>query len=184
MTPLMTGAEMRSLSGLSFASDVEATVAITAAQQVAESYLNRVLVQGAQDEAFDLCGRRSVLLHAYPVDSLVSVTLDGANVDDFEVCELSGILALPQTAACGDKLRVQYIGGYPASAIPAPIKVACALIWRAISQATDNNGQQVVSGRLDGYSVSYVTPGQMVSGLERLAPAAAALLSPYRGKAW
>ena len=184
MTPLMTGAEMRSLSGLSFASDVEATVAITAAQQVAEGYLNRVLVQRAQDEAFDLCGRRSVLLHAYPVDSLGSVTLDGVEVDGCELYEPSGVLTLPRHSPGGSRLRVQYIGGFPVDIMPTPIKVACALIWRAIAYSTDNNGQQLVTERLDGYSATYVSPAQAVGGLERLAPMAAALLSPYRGKAW
>ena len=66
----------------------------------------------------------------------------------------------------------------------AALPVALALIWRAISYAGDNSGQQVVSERLDGYSVTYVTPAAAVDGLERLAPAAAALLSPYRGRAW
>ena len=184
MNLCMTAAEMRDLSGLSFATDAAAEAAIIAAQQVAEGYLNRVICQDTQEETFNLNGRRSVLLHAYPVDSLVSVTLDGEEVDGCEVCELSGILALPRYSPGGDQLYVRYIGGFPDDAIPTPIKVACALIWRAISQATDNNGQQVVSERLDGYSVTYVTPGQAVSGLDRLAPAAAALLAPYRGKAW
>jgi hypothetical protein len=180
----MTAAEMRDLSGLTFATDAAAEAAILAAQQVAEGYLNRALCKGDRDETFDLCGRRTVLLHAYPVDSLVSVTLDGEEVDGCEMCEMSGILALPRNAAPGERLRVQYIGGFPADAMPMPIKVACALIWRAISHAAENDGQQVVSERLDGYSVTYVTPGQAVSGLDRLAPAAAALLTPYRGKAW
>ena len=178
MTPCMTVAEMRSLSGLSIATDAEATVAIIAAQQVAEGYLNRALVRDEQDEAFDLCGRRMVLLRAFPVDSLVSVTLDGVEVDGCELCELSGVLILPRHSPGGEKLRVQYIGGFPLDAVPMPVKVACALIWRAISQAIENNGQQVVSERLDGYSMTYVSPSQAVGGLDRLAPAAAALLSP------
>jgi len=184
MTLCMTDAEMRSLSGLSFATDAEVDVAILAAQQVAEGYLNRALCKGEQDEAFDLCGRRMVLLHAYPVDSLVSVTLDGEGVDGCELCEQSGVLILPRHLPDGSWLRVQYIGGFLLDDLPMPIKVACALIWRAIANATENNGQQVVTERLDGYSVSYVSPAQAVGGLERLAPAAAALLSPYRGKAW
>lgn len=184
MNPCMTVAEMRSLSGLPLATDAEATVAVIAAQQVAEGYLNRALAQGDQDETFSLNGQRMVLLHAYPVDSLVSVTLDGDEVDGCELCELSGILILPRHSPGGEKLRVKYIGGFPLDAVPMPVKVACALIWRAIAYATDNNGQQVVSERLDGYSVTYVSPAQAVGGLDRLAPAAAALLSPYRGKAW
>ena len=184
MTPCMTAAEMRSLSGLSFATDAEATAAILAAQQVAEGYLNRVLVQDEQDDVFDLCGRRSVLLRAYPVDSLVSVTLDGVAVEDCGLCERSGVLVLPWNVPGGARLCVQYVGGYPLDAVPQPVKVACALIWLAISQATDNHGQQVVTERLDGYSVTYISPAQAVGGLDRLAPAAAALLAPYRGKAW
>ena len=184
MNPCMTAAEMRSLSGMSFATDAEATVAILAAQQVAEGYLNRALVRGDQDETFDLNGRRMVLLRAFPVDSLVSVTLDGVEVEGCELCEGSGVLVLPRHAPAGRRLRVQYIGGFPLEAIPTPIKVACALIWRAISYATDNNGQQLVTERLDGYSVTYISPSQAVGGLERLAPMAAALLAPYRGKAW
>ena len=180
----MTAAEMRSLSGMTFATDAEADAAVIASQQVAEGYLNRSLAQGEQDETFDLCGRRMILLHAYPVDSLVSVTLDGAEVEDCELYEATGVLVLPRDAPHGDRLRVQYIGGFAADAMPTPIKVACALIWRAIAYANDNNGQQVVSERLDGYSVTYVSPAQAVGGLDRLAPAAAALLSPYRGKAW
>ncbi len=177
---------MRDLSGLPFATDAEVTVAIIAAQQVAEGYLNRTLAQGEQDETFSLNGQRTVLLRAYPVDSLVSVTLEGTEVDGCKVSETSGILSLPWhvPSLWGLELRVQYIGGFPLDAVPMPIKVACALIWRAIAYANDNNGQQVVSERLDGYSVSYVSPSQAVGGLERLAPAAAALLSPYRGKAW
>lgn len=184
MNLCMTAAEMRDLSGLTFASDAAAEAAILAAQQVAEGYLNRVLCQGAQDEPFELHGHRSVLLHAYPVDSLTSVTLDGVEVEGCELCEQVGILTLPRDVAPGDLLRVQYVGGFPAESVPVPVKVACALIWRAIAQATDNSGQQVVSERLDGYSITYATPAQAVGGLERLAPAAAALLSPYRGKAW
>lgn len=180
----MTASEMRNLSGLTFATDAEAEGAITIAQQVAEGYLNRTLCQGAQDEAFRLNGRRAVLLRAYPVDSLSSVTLDGVEVEGCEVYETSGVMVLPRDAPQGDVLRVQYVGGYAAAEMPTPIKVACALIARAVAQATDSNGQQVVSERLDGYSVTYVTPGQMISGLDRLAPLAAALLQPYRGKAW
>ncbi len=184
MNLCMTADEMCTLSGLSFTTYAEATAAILAAQQVAEGYLNRALVQGEQDETFDLGGRRMVLLHAFPVDSLVSVTLDGEELDGCEVCELSGVLVLPRHSPGGERLRVRYVGGFPLEAVPTPVKVACALIWRAISHATENNGQQVVSERLDGYSVAYVSPTQAVSGLDRLAPAAAALLSPYRGKAW
>ena len=184
MNPCMTAAEMRTLSGLSFATDAEATAAVLAAQQVAEGYVNRALVRDDQDETFVLDGRRMVLLRAYPVDSLVSVTLDGAEVDGCELCELSGVLVLPRHSPGGERLRVQYIGGFLLDAVPMPVKVACALIWRAIAYATDNNGQQLVTERLDGYSVTYISPSQAVSGLDRLAPMAAALLSPYRGKAW
>ena len=184
MTPCMTAAEMRSLSGLSFATDAEATAAIIAAQQVAEGYLNRALVQDEQDEVFDLDGPHSVLLRAYPVDSLVSVTLDGVELEGCDVLKGSGILKLPRDAPQGEWLRVRYVGGFAPADVPHPVKVACALIWLAISQATDNHGQQVVTERLDGYSVTYISPAQAVNGLDRLAPAAAALLAPYRGKAW
>lgn len=184
MNPCMAVAEMRTLTGLSFATDAEATAAIFAAQEVAEGYLNRVLVQSEQEEVFALEGRRVVLLRAYPVDSLISVTLDGVEIEGCEIYENSGVLALPMDAPRGERLRVRYVGGYALADVPQAVKVACALIWLAISQATDNNGQQVVTERLDGYSVTYISPAQAVSGLERLAPAAAALLSPYRGKAW
>lgn len=184
MTPCMTAAEMRTLTGLPFASDEEATAAVLAAQQVAEGYLNRILVQGEQDETFHLDGGRLVLLHAYPVDSLISVTLDGVEVDGCDLYENSGVLKLPADAPHGDRLRVRYVGGFAPADVPQPVKVACALIWLAITQATDNNGQQVVTERLDGYSVTYISPAQAVAGLERFAPAAAALLAPYRGKVW
>jgi len=184
MSLCMTAAEMRALTGLNFETDALAESAILAAQQVAEGYVGRALVLEDQDEVFCLNGRRSVLLHAYPVDSLISVTLDGVEVENCEVLEGSGVLTLPLDAPPGDWLRVRYAGGFAPEDVPQPVKVACALIWLAITQATDNHGQQVVTERLDGYSVTYISPSQAVGGLDRLAPAAAALLSPYRGKAW
>lgn len=184
MTPCMTADEMRTLTGLSFETDAAAEAAILTAQQVAEGFLNRVLVRGEQDEVFHWDGRRVVLLRAFPVDSLISVTLDGVEVEGCEVYENSGVLKLPMDMLRGERLRVRYVGGFAPSDVPQPVKVACALIWLAITQATDNNGQQVVTERLDGYSVTYISPAQAVAGLERLAPAAAALLAPYRGKVW
>jgi hypothetical protein len=95
MNPCMTVAEMRSLSGLPYATDAEATVAIIAAQQVAEGYLNRALVRDDQDETFDLQGRRMVLLHAYPsIRWFPSHWTAGAG--RLRIVRLSGILVLPR----------------------------------------------------------------------------------------
>jgi hypothetical protein len=183
MNLCMTADEMCTLSGLSFTTYAEATAAILAAQQVAEGYLNRALVQGEQDETFDLGGRRMVLLHAFPVDSLVSVTLDGEELDGCEVCELSGVLVLPRHSPGGERLRVRYVGGFPLEAVPTPVKVACALTGGRSPmrlRTTASSGVRAARWVLR----RYVSPTQAVSGLDRLAPAAAALLSPYRGKAW
>ena len=106
----MTAAEMRALSGLAFETDATAEAAILTAQQVAEGYVNRALVQSDQDEAFYLDGLHSVLLRAYPVDSLVSVTLDGVELEGCDVLKGSGILKLPRDAPQGKWLRVSLCG--------------------------------------------------------------------------
>ena len=66
--------------------------------------------------------------------------------------------------------------------MPEPIKIACALIVGSLRSAQENSGQTVVSERLDGHSVTYAQAAGR--GLDRFAPAAAALLRPYVARAW
>lgn len=179
---IMSAAELARYTGKAY-SEAVADAWILAGQQVIENYINRALCYGQYTERTATNGKGLVLLRAYPVDMTkpFTVTVDGRETDKWTLYG-HGMLAIYDHRTAG-MLNITYTGGYTELTMPEPIKIACALIVNAIESAQVYNGQQIVSERLDGYSVTYAQQAASM-GMERLAPAAAALLRPYTSKAW
>lgn len=178
----MTPEELNRYTGL-ILEEAEANIWILAGQQVAEGYTNRTFSYGERTEQFAVeRGGGSVLLSAYPLDmsAPVTVALDGEERGDYVLYQ-SGLLSYGRGLDAGT-LSVTYSGGYRPHLVPEPIKIAVALIAGALKSAGQSDGQQIVSEKLDGYSVTYAQTTGI--GLQKLAPAAAALLRPYIAKAW
>ena len=121
---------------------------------------------------------RTVLLEAYPVMSVSEVLLDGVPLEKWQLEEESGILRLPWNVE--GLLEVKYRGGL--NPIPMAIRQACALMALSLNSSVVNDGQSVMSERLDGYQMMYYQPKQESGRAPSLSPAADALLLPWRSR--
>lgn len=185
MDPIMTAAEFERFSGRSGMPPDDIAAWIAVGQQAADDYTGRTLGYGAMAEKLVMRGSVA-LLHSYPVDDNepVTVKVDGETVadDGYFLSHKDGLLYLDRASESDAVVEVEYHGGYKTAEVPAPIKVACAMIANAMLTKRDSGGQQILSEKLDGYAVAYVQQFGG-TGLESVAPAAAALLRPYAHKA-
>lgn len=118
---------------------------------------------------------RTVLLDAYPVETVRYVRLDGATLDGWTLDTESGILTLPNRM-CG-RLEVEYRGGF--TEIPAAIKQACALMVLSLRRSVENDGQALMSERLGDYQMMYY---QQAGAATSISPVADALLLPWKNR--
>ena len=180
----MTAAEVQTMLGLgqdNLGGRLDGLVA--AACAMAEEYLNRWI---DKKEYTQVCsgGGGALVLKAYPVESVMEVAMDGAPVPGVFLDADKGLLYRTggrQWPPLPGGYVVKYTGGL--TTIPAPIKQAVAMLVAAMNNTVENKGQQVASERLSDYQVSYARPAD-AAGLEALSVAAAALLRPYRTRAW
>ena len=178
--PIVTVAEVQKLLNLG-EEDMNGRLPdlVDAASALVESHLNRRLTKQERSEVYS-GGGEALALKAYPVDTVLQVTLDDVPIETYDLDAETGLLFRrggwpPMPGG----YRVTYVGGL--AEIPAPIKQACALLVAALADAADNKGQQIASERLSDYQVSYARPAG-AAGLETLSAAAAALLAPYRNR--
>ena len=178
--PIVTVAEVQTLLNLG-ADDLGGRLPglTEAASAMVEGHLNRRLTRQERSEVYS-GGGEALALKAYPVDTVLQITLDDVPIEAHSLDAENGLLFRrggwpPMPGG----YRVTYIGGL--SVIPAPIKQACALLVAALADAADNKGQQIASERLSDYQVTYArTAG--AAGLEALSAAASTLLAPYRNR--
>ncbi len=124
-----------------------------------------------------------ILLRAWPVETLESVVIDGAEVsaDDMTLDAELGVITLCQPQE-GRTAEVTYTGGYTEDTLPGPILMACAMLVSGMLSAGRNGGQQITQQMLDGYQVTYQSRYAGGGELESLSPSAAILLKPYRSR--
>jgi len=162
-------------------SAAEATVKIRLAQEIAENHMRRkICLLDHQETRIDPGG--VFLLSAFPIESIASVTVDGFEINDYVLHRDTGVMTF-QSKKSGE-VCVSYRGGFASGDVPETIKHAIAMIVLAFGAALENQGQKVVSERLDGYSIGYAQSAASAPALETLSPVAAALLKPYCAKAW
>lgn len=148
-----------------------------AALDFAEAYTGRKLAYDDYEETLT-CACDTVLLSAYPVDRIESVTVDGEEINP-QTCALdakNGVLTLPRR---GSLCTVAYSGGYDDEDMPGPIVAACGMLALSLSAAGENGGQQMTFQALDGYQVTYASKSAAGDELAMLSPVAAVMLKPY-----
>lgn len=163
--------------GLAGMSDDALEAMGASAMEYAEAFTGRRLVYGEYEETL-VCAGDTVLLSAYPVDEIESVTVDGAEINP-QTCALdaeNGILTLPRR---GSVCAVVYSGGYDDADMPGPVVAACGMLALSLSQAAENGGQQMTFQALDGYQVTYASKNAAGDELAMLSPVAAVMLKPY-----
>jgi hypothetical protein len=148
------------------------------ALEYAEQYTGRKLEYGEYTENIAM-SCKMVLVRAWPVDEIKSVTVDGntVNVDKLCIDAALGIITLPIS---GDMCRIEYTGGF--KELPQPVACACGMLAAAIVQAAENAGQQITYQILDGYAVTYASKSASGDALEMLSPVAAIMLKPYKAR--
>lgn len=145
------------------------------ALEYAEKYTGRKLEKREYTDEVNIAGK-TVLLQAYPVDEIKTISVDGKDVDIDRIVlnRERGIMLLPFG---GETARVEYVGGY--DIMPRPIACAVGMLAASIAQAAENAGQQITFQALDGYQVTYASKGADGNTLEMLSPVAAVMLKPY-----
>lgn len=147
-------------------------VMLQAASDLIEMQLNRKLMLEERVQTRMHSGQ-VVLLDAYPVKSVQSVKLNGAEVTGWQADAERGIMYLPEP--CRGILEITYSGGFTKA--PAAIQQACALMVASMIRSAEAGGQAIMSERLGDYQMQFYQ-----SGTEKLSPAAEALIAPYRGR--
>lgn len=176
---LLDAKELRLLAGDSLTgTDEQLSMLIEAASGLIETRLGRRLEYDDYTQQKFASGR-TVLLEAWPVEKIRSVTMNGETVNGWLLDADHGILMLPD--GCCGLLTVKYTGG--PEDIPAALKQACALTVLAMSRAIENGGQTLMSERLGDYQMMYYN-NPAGSAIPALSPAAEALIAPYRGRGW
>lgn len=177
--PLLTADEFYTMTGRSPAeiSEEMLEMLIEAASGMVEIKLGRKLALGEYVQRRFHFGQ-TVLLEAYPVKHVAAVRLDGTDVDGWQLDDAAGILRLPQF--CEGLLEVEYEGGLEET--PMAIRQACALIALSLNSSMENEGQTVMSERLDGYQMMYYQAKQDSGQAPALSPAADALLMPWKNR--
>lgn len=151
----------------------------TAVTQMIETYLRRRVVLDTYTET--LPGAEMVLLHAYPVEEIVSVTDAAGKSLSYQIEMQEGVLRIIGTPP--DRVKVVYRGGYDEMSMPMPIKYAAAILAQGLQKAVESGGQILMSERLSDYQVMYYNASGSGSGnTSAIAPAAMALLAPYKGR--
>ena len=152
-----------------------------AAFEYIEQYTGRKLERARRIEQHP--AQSCILLQAWPVQSVESVSIDGAAIDagDIAVDAERGIITLNRLPA-GQMAEVTYTGGYTSETLPGPILTACAMLVSGMLSAGQNGGQQITQQMLDGYQVTYQSRYAGGGELESLSPSAAILLKPYRSR--
>jgi len=170
---------------------------------IIEAYLGRGVVFAAQVQAFEPVDSRNrrLLLFRFPVDTITSVTIDGAPVASWRVFPASGILELDRschvTQCYGAEpvVSVDYTGGYADDAWPADLMDAILRAFFARWHATGDTGNMadastrgaITNVSVDGSSVSYGEPGVNAAefGGKPWPPelqGVVAILEPYRAR--
>lgn len=148
---------------------------LEAASGVVEIRLGRKLAHGDYAVRRFHSGRVA-LLDAYPVTEVRKVLLDGVPLTSWQLDQDSGILRMPWHVE--GLLEVEYTGGL--KKIPMAVKQACAMIVLSLNTSLENDGQTLMSERLDGYQMMYYQPEK--TGGTTLSPAAEALLLPWKNR--
>ncbi len=178
--PIVTVAEVQKLLNLG-EDDMDGRLSdlTDAASALVESHLNRRLTKQERSEVYS-GGGVALTLKAYPIDTVLQVTLDDVPIEAYALDAENGLLFRRQGwPPMPGGYRVTYVGGL--AEIPAPIKQACALLVAALADSVESKGQQIASERLSNYQVTYARAAG-AAGLEALSAAAAALLAPYRNR--
>lgn len=175
MAVLITVSEANELLGLSEGDGVTQALCDVASEAVAE-YLGTWYEIAERTQVVAGTNSHALLLKAYPVTTVISVTMDGTVVTGWRLDEENGILyrdaGWPMVA---DGYTVTYTGGRE---IPKTVKLACALTVRALMDALDNSGQKLASEAIGDYRATFACIG--TEGLTSICPVAAMLLRPYR----
>ncbi len=177
---LATVAEVQGMLGITDDLDGRLPGLADTASSLIEEYLNRRLVK--QEHTQQCTGGGQILyLSAFPVESVTSVTREGEPLGDWFPDREYGILIRKAGwPLVWPGYQVIYTGGYEPSAIPLPIKQACALLAISLNDSLTHAGQKVASETIGDYRVTYATDASRGKGVEALSPVAANLLKPYR----
>ena len=161
--------------------DLQIEALIGTAFEYIEQYTGRKLQQERRVESHP--AQSCILLGAWPVSELESVSIDGTALgsDAVTLDKERGIITLHQMPA-GWVAEVAYTGGYTDETLPRPILTACAMMVSGMMSAGKNGGQQITQQMLDGYQVTYQSRYTGGGELESLSPSAAILLKPYRAR--
>ena len=175
MAALITVSEANELLGLSEGDGVTQVLCDVACEAVSE-YLGPWYEIAERTQVVAGTGSHALILKAYPVTAVCSVTMAGTVVTGWRLDEENGILyrdagwpPLP------DGYTVTYTGGRE---IPKSIKLACALTVRSLMDALENSGQKLASEAIGDYRATFATIS--TEGLTSICPVAAMLLRPYR----
>ena len=175
MAALITVNEANELLGLVDGDGVTQALCDVASEAVSE-YLGLWYEIAVRTQVLAGTNSHALLLKAYPVTAVESVTVDGVVVTGWRLDEEYGILyrdagwpPLPEG------YTVTYTGGRE---IPQSVKLACALTVRALMDALENSGQKLASEGIGDYRATFTNMGTV--GLASICPVAAMLLRPYR----
>lgn len=170
------------IAGLS--NDAADALLDTASATIA-GYCRRVFVAETVRETFRFLssprGHRLLRLARYPVQSVSSVTIDGIALTTFEFETGSGSLYRLESdeRVCwhGRKIVVDYVGGFPADAVPADLAHACVTLCVAMHAAVGRDPTVRSENVPDVGSVSYRDPD---NGGGAIPEAVRSLIDGYR----
>lgn len=128
MALLVSLTDMKALLGIDPGNtddDAYLTNELTSMSAIVEKYCAREFTQATYTDVLDYHDGVTVVTNSYPIDSLVSVTLDGVSLDlsstPVKILRESGTLSLKTGAFCDyDAVDIVYVGGY--ATIPADIQ--------------------------------------------------------------
>ena len=114
---ILSAGQYRQYAGLDPAdppTDAEIERALWRAEVFAVAYIRRVLQHGTYRERFYRVDTPRLVLSSWPVDQIVSITLDGNDVDfsDFDLHHADGILNHDGRLMGARTVEITYIGGF------------------------------------------------------------------------
>jgi uncharacterized phiE125 gp8 family phage protein len=185
---LITLQELKDHIGIhnSVSADAKLEGIINASSAMIASHTKRVLTTASYEQIFDGAGANKVILHQWPVTSIIAVYVDGDSVfdmnslipsDDYRLEKDIMVSYITRVFPRGySNIRVDYTAGYgtvsPAETgdIPSDLKWACSELASWFYNSTSNRRIGVVSKGKLGESVSYE---------QRLPQHVELLLEPY-----